>query len=41
MLNFKKLTKSLWAEVVNIACYIINHAYLCLGTKKTFYELWK
>ena len=39
MLNLKKLSKRLWAEALNTTWYTINHVYLCLGNKKTPYEL--
>ena len=41
MLNSKKLTKRLWAEAINTACYIINRVFLRPGTSKTSYEIWK
>ena len=41
MLNLKKLSKRLWVEALNTACYSINRVYLRSGTKKTLYELWK
>ena len=41
MLNSKNLSKRLWAETLNTACYTINHVSLRSGTKKTPYELWK
>lgn len=41
MLNSKKLTKKLWAEAINTACYTINKVYLRPGTTKTPYEIWK
>ena len=41
MLNSKKLSKRLWAEALNTACYTINHVYLHPGTKKTPSGLWK
>ena len=41
MLNSKKLSKRLWAEAINIACYIINRVFLRSGTSKTPYEIWK
>ena len=41
MLNSKKLTKKLWAEVINTACYTINCVFLRPGTNKTPYEIWK
>ena len=39
MLNSKKLSKRLWAETLNTACYTINRVYLRPGTKKIPYEL--
>ena len=41
MLNSKKLSKHLWAEVVNTACHKINRIYFRPSTKKTPYGLWK
>ena len=41
MLNSKKLSKRLWAEAINTACYTINRVFLRPGTAKTPYELWK
>ncbi|XP_062080702.1 uncharacterized protein LOC133785489 [Humulus lupulus] len=41
MLNSKKLTKHLWAEAINTACYTINRVFLRPGTHKTPYEIWK
>ena len=41
MLNSKKLTKRLWAEIVNTTCHTISHVYLRPSTKITPYELWK
>ena len=41
MLNSKTLSKRLWAEALNTACYTINRVYFHPGTKKTPYELWK
>ena len=41
MLNSKKLSTRLWAEVVSIACYIIYKVYLRSGANKPAYEIWK
>ena len=41
ILNSKKLSSRLWAEVVNTACYTINKVYLRPCTTKTPYEIWK
>ena len=35
------LSKSFWAKIVNITCYIQNRVFLRLIIKKTTYELWK
>ena len=40
MLNSMKLSKNLWAEAVNTACYIINRFYTRKVNNKTAYELW-
>jgi transposase InsO family protein len=40
MLNESKLPTSLWAEVVNTACYVINRVNLRPILLKTPYELW-
>ncbi|MGV7994883.1 hypothetical protein PJP12_29890, partial [Mycobacterium kansasii] len=40
MLNSMKLSKNLWAEAVNTACYIINQVYTSKGDNKTAYEMW-
>ncbi|KAI3467948.1 hypothetical protein Pfo_024611 [Paulownia fortunei] len=39
--NGVKLTRRLWAEALNTACYTINHVHLRPGTKVTSYEIWK
>ena len=41
MLYESNLSKYLWAEVINTACYILNHALIRPILKKTPYELWK
>ncbi|XP_062085845.1 uncharacterized protein LOC133791952 [Humulus lupulus] len=41
MLNANKVSKRLWAKVVNTTCYISNMVHLHPGTKQTSYELWK
>ena len=41
MLNSKKLSTRLWAEVVSTSCYTINRVFLRQGTNKTSYEIWK
>ncbi|MGV7927279.1 hypothetical protein PJO48_29970, partial [Mycobacterium kansasii] len=40
MLNSMKLSRNLWAEAVNTACYIINRVYTSKSDYKTAYELW-
>ena len=40
MLNSMKLSKNLWAEAVNTACYIINRVFTRKHNNKTAYELW-
>jgi len=41
LLNDTNLPKYFWAEVVNIACYIMNRALIRPILKKTPYELYK
>lgn len=41
MLHAKHLPYHLWAEAMNIACYIHNRVTLRTGTSATLYELWK
>jgi len=41
MLNDNSSPKHLWAEAVNIACYLQNKIYIRPILKKTPYELWK
>ena len=41
MLNSKKLSTKLWAEVNNTACYTINRVFLRPNTNKTSYEIWR
>ena len=41
MLNNKKLSKRIWAEEINMACYIVNCVYLCPCRWMTPYEIWK
>ncbi|XP_062100438.1 uncharacterized protein LOC133806339 [Humulus lupulus] len=41
MLNSKKLTKHLWAEAINTACYTINRVFPRPGTFNTSYGIWK
>ena len=41
MLNENSLLKYFWAEVVNIACYVLNHVLIRSSLNKTPYELWK
>ena len=41
MLNSKKLSSRLWAEVVNTACYTINRVFFRPCTNKTSYEIWR
>jgi hypothetical protein len=39
MLEEHRTPRRLWAEVVNIACYVSNMFYLRVHKKKTCYEL--
>ena len=41
MLLSNNVPRNLWAEAVNMACYIGNRVFLRLGTRNTSYELWK
>jgi len=41
MLNDKSTPKHLWAEAMNIACYLQNIIYIRPILKRTPYELWK
>ena len=41
MLKSKNVLTKFWAEVVNTKSYILNQAYLRLGTPKTSYEIRK
>ena len=41
MLLSNNVSKNLWAEAVNMACYIVNRVFLRLETRNTSYELWK
>ena len=41
MMNSKKLSSTLWAKVINTACYTINRLHLRLGTIETPYEICK
>ena len=41
MLHNMDVARSLWGEVVNTACYMVNRVYFRPGTKTTPYELWK
>ncbi|KAK4835283.1 hypothetical protein QYF36_007816 [Acer negundo] len=41
MLLSNKVSRNLWAEAINMACYIGNRVFLRLRTKQTSYELWK
>eukprot|EP00268_Persea_americana_P047806 TRINITY_DN5008_c0_g1_i15.p2 TRINITY_DN5008_c0_g1~~TRINITY_DN5008_c0_g1_i15.p2 ORF type:complete len:201 (+),score=28.65 TRINITY_DN5008_c0_g1_i15:1994-2596(+) len=40
MLNEKHLSRNLWVEAVNIACYLIKRVYLTKNTNKTPYKLY-
>ena len=41
MLNENSLPKYFWADVVNIACYVLNRVLIRPILKKTPYELFK
>ncbi|KAI9191129.1 hypothetical protein LWI28_004008 [Acer negundo] len=41
MLLSNKVLRNLWAEAINMACYIGNRVFLRPETKQTSYELWK
>ena len=41
MLSENDLLNHFWGEAVNIACYIINRAYVRFIVEKTSYKLWK
>ena len=41
IIHHKGLSKSFWAEAMNIACHIINRVHLRPGTNTTPYEIWK
>ena len=41
MLCESKLSKYFWVEIINIACYILNHTLIRSILKKIPYELWK
>ena len=41
MLLSNKVPRNLWAEAINMACYIRNRVFLRPGTKQTSYGLWK
>ena len=41
LLHNKKVLKSFWGEVVNIACHTLNRVYFSPDSKKTPYELWR
>ena len=41
MLCESNLPRYFWAEAINTACYILNHALIRQFLKKTPYELWK
>ena len=40
MINKYGFPQYLWAEVVNISCYISNRIYFCKNTFKTFFEIY-
>lgn len=41
MLNSKKLSTIFWADVIYIACHIINRVYNRPSTRMTPYKIWK